>query len=215
MKYLLLILPLAILFWSCDQEPEPIRPHSFNKSNTIDLGNPTVGQKTYYQLYESNCGSLNKDFNYVGDTLIVEITKQDDHWIMLEYLTEHSVNYSPLDTIYNPFYPDKQNTLIPNRFVSRLFFFYGNDTLRLQPDNRTKLIQKQCRLEINGDVFVGNEVGQLNSFELPDMEVKDKTAVSCVPLVLSLEGYLIYDESELYVSHTILSSDRITGWVRL
>lgn len=217
MKKFSLLLILLPLLWSC--QTVNLNPQKkFNQSNTIDLGNPQEGQKTYYQMYQSNCERLEKDFEYPGDTLVVEVRKIGEEWVMAEYLTPHSMTEGPRDTTFNPFIPKGDYVLLPNRLTSRLFYFYGNDTLTLNPQHQSKLIQSHCRLEISGEVFIGNEIGKLDNFEMPSFSIKNKTAVSCVPMIFALEGYLIYDQSDLYASHTIFANtdgDQIVGWVRL
>lgn len=217
MKKGIILLLLLPAFWAC--EPALIEPgKKFNQSNTLDLSNPKEGQKTYYQMYQSNCENLEKDFEYPGDTLVVEVMKKNGEWIMAEYLTDYSTTEGPRDTTYNLFVPMDAYVLLPNRWTSRLFYFYGNDTLNLKPNNRSNLIQNSCRLEISGETFVGNEIGKLDQFELPNLKLKNKTAVSCVPMIFAMEGYLIYDQNDLYASHTIFANtdeDQIVGWIRL
>ncbi len=93
-----------------------------------------------------------------------------------------------------------------------MLYFYGNDSLFFNKPITADLQQSQCRLEINTEPFVGEEIGQLDRFEFGGILIEDKLGVSCIPMIFELDGFLVYDSESLYLSHTI-SEDRVNGFV--
>ncbi len=192
----------------------------FNGQNTVDLGNPQVGQKTYFQGFITLCESLEEDFEYTGDTLILEVFERENEYFFGEYFTPHSGTYLDSqvhDTTYYPFKVAESFILLPERSRSTLFFFYGNDTLRLNPPSRAALVQEDCYLQLEGEVFDGDEIGKVRKIELGEIKINDKTAVSCIPLIFDLDAYLVYDSKELHLSYSIpqVPGPQISGFVRM
>jgi hypothetical protein len=94
--------------------------------------------------------------------------------------------------------------LIPERQQSYLFFFFGNDTIHLTKPHDLNLQQGSCFVEyMDGAPFIGEEIGLLPNFTLGTVQFSNNRAISCVPPILNLDAYLIYDSKQLYVSHTI------------
>ena len=115
-----------------------------------------------------------------------------------------------------PVYEDAgQKIRIPERFNSALFFFYGNDTVTLAPQDRVNLVQNDCRLMLGNNNFIGNEFGLVNDFQVGNINIQDKTAVSCIPVIFDLDAYLMYDQNQLYLSQSVDFDGVTNGWVLL
>lgn len=207
MRALLLITCLSIFIMACNDDTLIEIP-----KNSVDLSDLKVGQKSQFLTYKSTCNNLQGDFQLTGDTLIVEIIEEDNFLKFKEYYTPYSPMYINGST--NPIIHKVETyddfILIPERFSSRLFFFYGNDTIRINNSNRENMVQNNCRIDFNGSTFIGNEIGFIDKFEIGGIVQTAKTVVSCVPMVLYLDAYLIYDNSQLCMSHAV---DRGSGLV--
>ena len=210
MKRVLPIVCLLAIFAACNED-SIILP----KRDYIDLRDLEDGQYSYFVRYESTCDNLNGDFQLTGDTLKVEVVEEDNDFFFKETFTENSPTYINGQTqpIIHEIMPYDDFILIPERFSSALFFFYGNDTIRTNNIEREDMTQNNCRVDFNGSTFIGNEIGFLDKFKIGDFEYKNKTVVSCVPMMIDLDAYLIYDNKELVMSHTVDKfSNQIWGW---
>ncbi len=191
---------------------------AFVQLNPIDFSAPKEGQKSYYVNFSTNCMDYDQAFEYERDTLVVAVQAIGDSIYFEEYLTSES--YSVVTSGYNDTLTygvtvRANDLLIPNRWESRLLFFYGNDTIHFARPTTAQLQQNGCRLEINGDPFIGEEVGSISQFTVGGYKLFNKRGVSCVPGFMgTFEAYLIYDRDALYVSETIID-DVVQGWRRL
>ena len=165
---------------------------------------------------------MEENFEYTNDTLIVEVVEQSGELFLKEYFTKHSPMY--LDTFISNepvFYPIEgieDIVLIPERANSSLFFFYGNDTIRLNRQHDVDLVQNGCKLMIQSSPFIGDEIGNVQDFQFGNVEIKNKTVVSCVP-IFDMDAYLIHDNGQLFLSHTVTIvefmgniEEYINGW---
>lgn len=215
-----LLICVVILLAACDKDPivdpEPV------PENAIDLSDLKAGQKSYFIKYTSTCDSLEEKFQYTRDTLVVEVVDQNGELFLKESYTENSPIYLdtliPNDPVFYPVRGIENNVLIPERAYSSLFYFYGNDTIRLNRQHDVNLIQQGCKLMINSNPFIGDEIGEVQDFRFGSIEVENKTAVSCVPLV-DVDAYLIYNDEQLFLSHTVtiiefngFIQEFIAGW---
>jgi hypothetical protein len=207
-SYLLLICVLVVLS-ACTKDNDPIIDISHPvPENALNLSDLKEGQKSLFIKYISTCDSLEEKFEYTRDTLVVEVVKQAGDLYLKEYFTEHSPMY--LDTfisnepIYYPITGIENNVLIPERVNSSLFYFYGNDTIRLNRQHDVNLVQQGCKLMIDSNPFIGDEIGVVQNFQFGAIDVKNKTVVSCVPpMILNTDAYLIYSNEQLFLSHTV------------
>ena len=141
---------------------------------------------------------------------------------MQEQLTEYSPSADSLgrDVILFPIESKNGVVLIPDRSESRLFNFYGSDSIHLNATNRIPLHQHGCWIHRGDTIFTGDIIGQIDEFALGDVALTDKTAVSCVPLP-DVDAYLIYDAHHLVLSHCILTwtfngnviGGALSGWM--
>ena len=82
----------------------------------------------------------------------------------------------------------------------------GADQLQLKFSHDfvgTPLRQQDCSFFTEDGPFVGEEIGFIDRADFGQIVVENKWVVSCVPVVLDLEAYLIYDENQIYISHTV------------
>lgn len=206
--YIFILALVAI--WSCEESDLPAPDQM---PNTLNFNNPAVGQKAYYQRYQTSCSNLSLGFQFTTDTLVVELKQDELGFYLEERFTEHSPLYVEESDPYQLRITfENDYALIPNRWGSALFYFYGNDTLRLQPDERETLVQNGCRIDLGNETFIGNEIGQISRFQIGPLVEENQTVVSCVPIILSLDGYLIYNENELRMSHGALQDGSVNGW---
>ena len=213
LQLLALLAPYLIFTMSCDVEADD--PTFFNDpNNQIELSNPQVGQTSYYVRYTSDCADLNGHFQLTGDTLKMEIVENDGQLYWQESFTKGSPLYATDDGIPHPFILEVagENLIMPGRSPSSLFYFYGNDTLRLNPEQQEPMVQEGCLVNYNGNTFTGVEIGMLEAFQVGPLAEQQKIVVSCVPIILQLDGYLIYDQKSLRMSHTVTEEGEINGW---
>lgn len=212
---------IALVFFACEPLVDVPAPQPNLKEGWVDFADPQNGQKTIYLNYTSTCESLNGDFQFTGDTLILEVLKSNKATVLMEYFTPNSIS-GRFDTVYHQIESHGTYALLPERTKSSLFYFYGNDTLRLQPDTHQKVKQDGCRLTIGGKNFEENEIGYLETVTIGDITIEDKTVVSCIPMIMFIDGYLAYDANHLYMMHTASASEFngnedsfVTGWVAM
>ena len=212
MKKLILLLPILLFsIFSCTKKEEipsssdtPI--DQFNP-RLVNFSNLKPEQKTIFERYITHCDSIDERFNFTGDKLTLEVIDKDGELFLKETLTEDSPLFTEgqiIEPIEYPIFQKGDYILLPERTESLLFYFYGNDTLTLAPDQNSlvDLRQSDCRLMIGEESFIGIEIGNAPTFEIGEVIVQDKTAVSCVPLA-GVDAYLFYDKNELHLSHAI------------
>ena len=185
----------AFIITACDKDPispaDPLR---------IDLQAPVVGQENHYLRYSGACGQLEP----TGDTLILKIKSFNGIDMELE---ESFTPGSPNFTTQPYTYPAKWNAevleIAPEyRWTSALFFFYGSDSLRLKQNPTVNLLQNNCIVWDGQTDFVGDYIGTIPLFKVGSHEYAQKKIVSCVPTIVDLDAYLVYDKNNIYSSFT-------------
>lgn len=190
---------MLIFLVSCQREADII-PIDHPLANRIDFQDPVVGQKNQYLTYWGKCGELQP----TGDTLVLRINGiAGDSLFMQEGYTSGSPSYSlfPLQ-IGAKWSKDVIEIAADVRVQSALFYFYGSDFLQLKQEHDRKMIQQNCLVQDNNDVFTGDAIGRVPQFEIEEHQYLQKKIVSCVPVILDLDGYLLYDQHHLYASLT-------------
>lgn len=202
LSYLLFGIVFCLI--ACVKEEIVLSPPTADKINFSALA---VGQTTQYIEYSTTCEDVHGDLVYTGDTLVVSVIQEDNGLLLEEKFTIYSPSYlnGITESVTYPISNKNNIVEIPTRFNSRLFNFYGSDSLHLNPTKRTPLQQENCRINIGRNTFTGNEIGILSNFQIGEIVMKDKTAVSCVP-VIDVDGYLLYDTYQLHMSHIVTSS---------
>lgn len=206
----IILLSLTLVIWAC----EDTLPDTPTNLNAISFSSPEEGQTAYFQRYTSTCDNLNLDFELTGDTLQVELIRDNADYYLKESFTTGSPLYQQGNTtpVSHKIVFRDDYVLIPERNSSTLFFFYGNDTIHIKPAQREPMTQSACRIDFQGQPFIGNEIGNISNFQIGPFSENNKTVVSCVPTFISLDAYLIYDENQLLMSHTIASDGIVSGW---
>lgn len=207
------LLLLVLMIGAC----EDTTPNLVVNDNPLDFNAPSEGQKAYFQRYTSSCDNVNDDFEFTGDVLEVELIRQQGDFYLQESFTKESPLYEQgnTDPVLHKITFTDDYVLIPERSRSTLFFFYGNDTIHLKPSQKEVMTQNACRIDLGEQIFVGNEIGNINSFQIGPLVEVNKTVVACVPVGLNLDAYLIYDENKLLMSHTVGFGGVIMGWYHM
>lgn len=202
----LLLAALAALMASC--KPESVQP----LANDVNLLDPKPGQQSYFLRYTNECGNYESKFALTGDTLIWEIYESAGELFARERLTPGSPAFPALEVTY-PLESIDDNLVLKEHWSSQLFFFFGNDTLRLQKSTNASLSQEGCRISVADTLFLGNEVAKLARFETGPYTLEDKIAASCIPLIMDIDAYLIYEPKRLYASHAVYMGGSVNGWI--
>jgi hypothetical protein len=205
-KTILSLLPFLLM--ACDSDDEektgPVSAPAPVFENTIRLNQMEDGQRNHYLHYTANCNDPAGSFTYTGDTLVVTIKNTSEGLAFYEEFTAFSATMSELSSSETRVIQEDGYFLIPERELSYLFFFYGNDTVHLTKPEDLNLQQGSCFIEYeNGDPFIGEEIGFLPEFEYQNIRYENNRIVSCVPPLIDLDAYLVYNESELRISQTL------------
>ena len=219
---ILLSLSLAVILVSCNSDSsiddiislgDTISPKAGPES--INFAAPQDGQRSKYVRYFAECGHLNP-VSFTGDTLEITISGSGDTWQLTESFTDGSpMLVDSLRTFSQTYKLYEDYALITERVRSQLFWFYGNDTLFFSRPNIISLQQEDCRLAVAPEeLFIGDEMGQFDEFRIGQISVTDKKAVSCIPMWIPVEAYLIYNREHLSLSHTV-NGDSIVGWLQI
>ncbi len=204
MKSAIPFLFIGLLITSCSEDDDSTKPSNPDTpAAAVDLAELEHGQKSSFIKYKSTCG-LADSFEFTGDTLIVEVKEDNGALMFHESYTDGSSNLSGMEPTTHQVVQKDGYILIPERFNSQLFFFYGNDTIFTHSPHDVELSQGLCFVQHeNGEPFIGEEIGRITSFNIGEVSVGENKIVSCVPPILDLNAYLIYNENRLVVSHTI------------
>lgn len=202
----------ALIFASCQVVKNPPTPAV--PVGKIDFRSLEAGQLSRYVAYRSECLALADSFAYTRDTLEVRVQLNEGKLFLEERFTEGSPMWEFNSTpVVHRIIQGADYVLIPDRFRSQLFFFYGNDTLRMGYENTARLKQNDCTLNIQEDPFTGVEIGYLPTFRVGPIELRKKSVVSCLPgsIIPSFGGaYIFHDDAQVYMSHTV--TDAVRGW---
>ncbi|MEM9258014.1 MAG: hypothetical protein AAGA62_00120 [Bacteroidota bacterium] len=200
-----LLLFCLLLLHSCEKdsaqpivEPTPVPvPHV----DRVNFQTPTVGQFNTYEMLSFECGT---EVPSEGQEFTLSITEVTESTITFEETWENQPDPYSYVAQRRP-----GNLLISaeDRSRSGLFYFYGSDSIRLNAEPTAKLDYRDC-VFYDGDVkFTGDYVAEIPKFEMAGVELKGLKSVSCVPVILDLDGYLLYNKYSLMGSITTSSSE--------
>ncbi len=189
-----LLLSLSFLT-SCEKD-NTFKPGA----NVVNLQSPAVNQENFYLRYSGECGTLTP----TGDTLIFRIKEVDGSNLEIEEIfTPGSPSYSPNGYVYPATWSTEFLDIDADfRVNSQLFFFYGSDSLKLKMDPSLHLTQNNCIVWNGQDGFEGDAIATVPNFRVADINYGPTKIVSCVPVILDLDAYLVYDKHNLYSSFT-------------
>ncbi len=78
MKYQIFVLPLLTLIFFTACKKDEVRPNDTRNPNPIRFDNPAVGQTSrYVRFSDSNANDNDNSFNFIKDTLVLEIVASD------------------------------------------------------------------------------------------------------------------------------------------
>lgn len=194
-KYSLLLFSLFIVFSSCEKEniTTPDDPDPVLNPDRVNFQDPVVGQFNTFEVFSYECGQANQ--NEVWE-LDLTITAADENTI------EFTESYENGDDVV--FEAQRKGDYLvisaEDRQATRLFFFYGSDSLRLKESPVMELNYRDCVFYSGNDKFTGDVVATMPTFSLAGRTFTDQKVVSCVPVILDLDGYLFYDQHGLTAS---------------
>ncbi|MEM7573698.1 MAG: hypothetical protein AAF433_12385 [Bacteroidota bacterium] len=193
-RMLVYLLPLTLLLACERSEPEGpiIEPIDPERVNFMD---PQVGQFNVYEFITFTCGEPSADDNA---DLRLEITA-----VSPTTITFLESGFGLQDFEFTAERLEGGISISQeNRVQSNLLFFYGDDNLRLTAEPTATVLQRDCVFFDGSDKFVGEYVASTPSFEVEGHSMENLKVVSCVPLILDLDGYLLYTENNLVASMT-------------
>ena len=195
LRFLPVVVFIMLLITACEKD-EIFIPGT----NQINLQSPVVGQENFYLRYSGACGELTPN----GDTLVLRIISFDGtHLEFEENFTEHSPSYYGLSTVLPATWSKDFLDMKPDyRQLSQLFYFYGADSLRLNQAADMPLQQNNCIIWNGSTGFRGDFIGEVKNFRVGDLHYGQRKVVSCVPTILDLDAYIVYDKNNIYSSMT-------------
>jgi len=208
--YNIFLFMACVLYLGCSKEEVKERP--VPADGEIRLDALAAGQSSSYREYRTTCDDMD-DISFTGNILVVTSMIDEGQLYFTEQYTEDSPD--DMEPVRYEVHVYDDYLLVPDRSASRLFFFYGNDTIHLSPVPSKSLKQRSCFLMDGNDRFVGNSIAEVADFNLGIAREQDQTVVSCVPN-FELDAYLIYDEYQLQTSHTVSTSEfngQVDTWV--
>ncbi len=210
MKYTGLIFIIALITLGCSDD----LPSSFiqvNNTSGINLRDIQIGNQSKYVLYESSCS---ENFQFTGDTLLIEVITRNDSLFLQE-------SYSPGSTrertTEHAIFPMNGYVLVPQRFNSEFLFFYGNDTIFLDRPADVQLVQHGCQLLENSNPFIGESIGTVDEFQFGLYRVNNKKSISCVPGFFDIDAYIFYADhlNAIHIIRTGLENNNVLGFVAI
>ncbi len=195
---------ILLIITGCNSDSvEPILQDAMAGINFEKL---QAGESFYYAGYQASCGST---FEFTGDTLQIEVIESNDSIYLKETFTAGSPSFG--ESFQHQIIPGSEYLLIPERFNSRLFNFYGNDSLFLKKQPNATLAQNGCKLYIGKELFTGEQIGKIENYKIGPIQISNKKGVSCVPVFLQMDGYLIYDQY-LNLSQVVWEDGQVFGY---
>lgn len=192
----------TILFTACEKDGSiaPVEPDPVLNPDRLNFQAPVVGQFNTFEALSYECGDAIPSERW---DLRLEITSVSPEQIEF---TESYENGDP-----QIFTAAREAGVLritaEDRQKSRLLFFYGSDSLRLDAPPVRDLNYRDCVFFHGSEKFTGDIVASLPSFEIDGKVFKNQKVVSCVPTILDLDGYLFYDQHGLTASITTSSSE--------
>lgn len=214
MKKMILFLAVLMLALSSCKDKDA----NLNNDGTVNLSNLQIGQKSIYKEYQTSCAGFEDDFHYTGNYMELEVIEMENGELgFRESCAKEFTTCIEVAPVEYGISQGGNSVIIPDRSTSKLFFFFDNDELSLDFSTRIPLVQEGCMLHLSDVPFIGNDMGELSSMVVGDIEYTDLTAVSCEPY-FELDAYLIYDGRALHGSHVnmfdvMFGEDVVKGWV--
>ena len=198
---LLLFITLCLSFSCQDDDITKLEPIS----GEVNLMLLAPGQVSKFVRLDGVCGWA-ENYEYTGDTLVLEVIELVNGMFFKETFTQGSPLFgqNPQPVTY-PVSTSENQVIIPDRERSTLFFFYGSDVINTTPTHEINLIQEGCDQLYDGNPFIGDQIGFLPNLAIHDISLKNQTSVSCVPIIIDLKAFLVYQDGKLNMSYTLSS----------
>jgi hypothetical protein len=200
--YFIPALLIALTLVSCDKDDDSAPPSAdpVEPTDPIVFSDLQPNRIAKFERFTSQCG-FGDLFTYTGDTLILKTYIDRGQLYFEESFSPFSTNFSLIQPVSYPVTKKGGYILLPEREESSLFFFFGNDTIWTDPVHDVELNQFGCLISYeSGEQFTGDEIGFLETYTLGDILLEDQLAISCVPVILDLSAYLVYDRESLKIS---------------
>lgn len=197
-------------------EPQDTTDTTIVTDGTLNFGNLELGGELLFISFLSDCTSFGDSFRFTGDTLSWKVTQMENGEAVLhEKYTQHPSigNPNPVDIAIR--YTDDY-ILMPDRSLSNLFFFYGNDTLHVNPTPAISVDQLECSFYQEDDIFDGNDIALAREVNIENYIFNEMTVVSCVPDITPGvdNAYIIYRNGNIYAIIIKPDSyDLVFGWL--
>ncbi|MFT7121821.1 MAG: hypothetical protein ACJAZ9_002009 [Neolewinella sp.] len=179
---------VLLLAAACTTVEDPIIPLPFDTQ--VNFQRPNVGQKNVYDVYFQTCGSPEVS---IPNQLTLAVTAVTDD--LIEFTETDSLGNQVVMTADRV--PGNLIISAEERALSQLLFFYGSDSLRLDAAPTAELTYRDCNFWDGDQIFTGDYVAAVDQFTFGGQTMTNLKTVSCVPIFLDLEGYLLYDENNL------------------
>lgn len=193
MKALFFAFPMLILcMTACSNEDEPRLPYPIDPQY-INFQEPEVGQFNEYELKTYTCGATDSETMSVIKWEVTEVTES-------EVEIRETNNGTEVATFTADRLAEGWSISAEERIESNMLFFYGDDLIRVNAPTTADVQQQGCVFFDGSDKFVGEYVARAAEFNVGDFELRDMKVVSCVPTILDLDGYLLYNDYTLWAS---------------
>ncbi|MEM6395865.1 MAG: hypothetical protein AAF741_05925 [Bacteroidota bacterium] len=183
----------ALCIMSCGKEDAPTPEEPVLAPERINFQSPEVGQFNEYELFMFTCGEPLFD---VEGEVRWEVTAVTE--------TEVEIRETSGDLDVTTFTADRMEAgwsiTAEERVESNMLFFYGDDLIRVNAPTTAEVRQQDCVFFDGNEKFTGEYVARAAQYVVEDVELRDMKVVSCVPTILDLDGYLIYNRNTLYAS---------------
>ena len=212
MKKILLILScISLSFTACSTDD------TTGVTDSLDLNALRVGQESILILYKSSCNQFPEVINFTGDSLRWKVkSRLGNIFLVEEAFTAGSPLYN-LEPVQYSIIDYQDYVLVPDRFSSNLFFFYGNDTIYKSPTPTLNLEQDACNfVDSSNAIFTGDAIAHVVQAEIGERSLSNQILVSCVPIKLNLNGYILYSEGKIESIHSYdTDAIAVRGWMPL
>ncbi|MEO0734832.1 MAG: hypothetical protein AAFZ52_18490 [Bacteroidota bacterium] len=168
----------------------------------VNFLDPVVGQFNTFEVLSYECGTElpteTSDLTLTVEAVTpTEITFAETRSDQPDYEYSYTAERVPGNLLISP----------EERQGSNLFYFYGSDSIRLTAEPSAVLQYRDCVFYDQDVKFTGDYVAMIPSFTLGETTYPQLKTVSCVPIILDIDGYLLYTSESLLGSITTSTSE--------
>lgn len=193
MKAIIFALPTLILcLTACGEDDEPRLPYPIDPQY-INFQAPEVGQYNEYESKFFTCGEANAETTALIKWEVIAVTESEVQ--IRETSDGQEITVFTADRL-----EEGWSISAEERVRSNMLFFYGDDLIRINAPTTAEVQQQDCVFFDGQEKFTGEYVAKAEEFIVGDFGLRDMKVVSCVPTILDLDGYLLYNEYTLWAS---------------